>query len=662
MHYTTFEQFCWWLLKKDETFVGCYRLGGIGKTQDGIDLFAIDKQHPQMLHVFECKAWKRFSATRLKDAVDAFLKGGWANRTKRITIIIGQPSIEGTPLAHRWIIDRERLKQAGIDGELWTGDMLTLKVQLFPDILSKFFPWHSVEVFANQWMQRVGFHELVSKSLFDPRKEVADWACEMLGRSEGNVPVHERQTGGATDASGKPHNSGPLRKPSLAIDGNYRQIHSYDSSWIFKGPWFAFDAILPSPRFPRMSAAINFNRPDLRGMTLTFDHTWLLRRFLFAVEAPLDREHRATIVGVDDRGSENTLPQYYMDFPHCRLVIDETGAAEILGVADLLTDVVRDALRKLEATWGATDFPFVTWAGNKVALATIDKRVWREIGQFSEEHDVARGTTQWHMFDGNREVLKPFHNTRTEQFDAGYHGVFYAAEVSGLSYGDSVVILWQPNGIRPDEPMSRRGWWSCTDALEWLSESLLPQVKRDIYERNSIQGWRRLLPATRSTNRDFLQRLDELYVLRDLRKPPLMRDGRWTMGLLKTVQTLQGFFNGFDTPQPFIRKGEMEALFHELSRLAKGRRGTVGYVANSLSLRRHPRDHEDLACAIKEHIDAGRVVTNYAVADYAFRAMLELLDDSDAWLSAEDRWMTFASIEPFAHIRDDAVLVDRHSK
>ena len=28
---TTFEQFCWWLLKKDHTLVGCKRLGGPGK-------------------------------------------------------------------------------------------------------------------------------------------------------------------------------------------------------------------------------------------------------------------------------------------------------------------------------------------------------------------------------------------------------------------------------------------------------------------------------------------------------------------------------------------------------------------------------------------------------------------------------------------------------
>jgi len=171
----TFEQFCWWLLKKDQTLVGCKRLGGNGTAQWGIDLFAFDEQQSSKLSVFECKAWEDFKSTNLTQAVDAFLGGPWAASTKTFTIILAQEDIGGA-LALRWTVEKERLKKAGVDGDLWTAHNLTLRVQTYPDILSKFFPWPSVAFFANQWMERVAFYELVSKAFFDPRERVADWA------------------------------------------------------------------------------------------------------------------------------------------------------------------------------------------------------------------------------------------------------------------------------------------------------------------------------------------------------------------------------------------------------------------------------------------------------------------------------------------------------
>ena len=70
MPYKTFEQFCWWLIKKDQTLVGCKRLGRSGTFQGGIDLFAFDEQLSDKLNVFECKAWTAFDPASLGKAVD----------------------------------------------------------------------------------------------------------------------------------------------------------------------------------------------------------------------------------------------------------------------------------------------------------------------------------------------------------------------------------------------------------------------------------------------------------------------------------------------------------------------------------------------------------------------------------------------------------------
>lgn len=48
-----------------------------------------------------------------------------------------------------------------------------LKVQSYPDILSKFFPGHTALHFANEWMQRVAFIEQLSKAIFESRPTIA---------------------------------------------------------------------------------------------------------------------------------------------------------------------------------------------------------------------------------------------------------------------------------------------------------------------------------------------------------------------------------------------------------------------------------------------------------------------------------------------------------
>jgi len=652
---TTFEQFCWWLLKKDHTLAGCKRLGGEGKVQGGVDLFAFDAEGTGKLSVFECKAWKIFDPTRLTKAIDAFLQGPWAASTRTFTMIVAQQDMGGGALAKRWTTEKERLKLAGIEGDLWTAHTLTQRVQAYPDILSKFFPWHSVEFFANQWMERVAFHELVSKAFFDPRERVARWARDLVTQTGASSQEHRDALPSEESGSAEPDADGYLAS-SLEIDGIHRQVNRNGNGWHFKGPWFSLSAIVPDRRFARASAAISFARPDVAGMTLTVGHTWLLKKFLFGTNAPLTPKYRGFIAGALPQNPD----QYLVDLPNCRIHFQEEGAREIAGVADLLTHVMRDALVELETEWSAVDFPFVRWAGNKVALAAIDESVWHAIGRFAEAHDVNKGTTPWHMFDADRNVLKPYHKHSTEQHDAGYHAIVYATKIDELSIGREVVLLWQPDGLEPNQTFSQRGDWSCEYVLEWLTVSLIPAVKQWVYEREFGNGWK--LPWRAKQARAFAEHLDSLFVVRDLREPPLMRHDTWCASIVESVEALQIFFHARGEPAPFIRRHEMEALYRAIAIVAQGQRGYIGYVSSNLGLRRDIADHADLIDAIHEHIREGRVGLNSFVADCAFRAMLELLADSGAWLSESDQAAIRASLAPFARLRDDAILIERHTK
>ncbi|WP_336964738.1 hypothetical protein [Sphingobium aquiterrae] len=610
---------------------GCKRLGGNGTEQEGIDILARDDQQPDKLNLFECKGWKDFSPTRLTEAVDTFLKGAWSKSANRFTIILAQKDT-GIALSRRWEKERRRLKEHGIDGELWTAEDLTLKVQFHPDIVSKFFPYYNIEYYANTLMKSENFYQLVSKSLFDPDKRVARLAREFL-QSDGD------RTGSST----------------FVIDGTYRRIDQIGNGWHFKGPWLGLSAILPDQRFTHASAALTFNRPDMQGVTLTVDHKWLLTRFLFREGAPLTGQNRGFIVGATPH-SDNQ----YLDLPHCRLSLQRDGAEEIAQVADRLTDAMRISLRALEADWSAVDFPFVARGGRKVALAAISVDAWREIGRFAEEHDVSKGATPWHMFDGNREMLKPYHETANEDFDAGYHGVIRAAQISGLSHEREVILLWQPNSLLPNQTFSSRGWWSCEFTLQWLGEILLPEVRRHVHERDSIGRGRRIFHSKQPD--PVAAHLDSVFAVRDLRQRPLFRDGHWLAGIVESATALQSFFCDATTPEPYIRQGEMENLYRSVAIIAQSNRGYVGYAGSKLGLHRNPRDHMDLIRMIHEYISEGCVVPNSAVADNVFRAMLEMLDDTDAWLRDTERATVRAHIAPFARLRDDAILVHRHTK
>ncbi|MQA42477.1 hypothetical protein [Rugamonas aquatica] len=661
MDATTFEQFCWWLLKKDHALVGCKRLGGPGTEQEGIDLLAFDPSDAGRLRVFECKAWKKFTPTALTHAIDAFLAGEWAGAADRFTLILAQRDV-GSALSKRWVEEVQRLKRAGIEGELWTAHNLTLQAQRYPDILTKFFPFHSVETFANLWMERVAFYELVAKSFFDPREQVAQWARRLMGdehaRGENDTSEDSQVVPAAKPerAVGAGDEAAELSGPSPFIDGIYRSVTQFGSSWHFKGPWFHFSAILPDERFTHASAAITFNRPDMQGVVLTVDHTWLLTRFLFKVGAPLRSRCRDVILG--EVPNEHGL--FVLDLPHCRLSLQEAGVRHLLEVADLLTVAMRDALQGLERRWSAQHFPFVMRGGKKVALAAMPRSLWRAIGQFAVEHDESKGDSAWHMFDGDTQMLKPFHRIATERFDSGYHGIFYVAEIDGLSYSDEVVLLWQPDGPQPEQACSPRGWWSCEFAVAWLHDALLPEVKRWAVQRSFGTVWSRLFKSRQA--QAYSRYLDEVFVMRDLSEQPLLVEGRLTRSLVESVQELQSFFYGASAEQCFIRPGEVDALYETVALAAKAGRGYVGYAQSKLGIREDLADHADLIAHIRLYVRDGRVRANSGAADGALRALLEMLSDSDAHLDDADRKAIVDSLMPFARMLDEAMFVRRHTK
>lgn len=643
-----FEQFCWWLLRKHHRLVGCKRLGGPGLAQGGIDLFAFDEAAPDKLIVFECKSGLGFSARDLTTAIKNFDDGPWKSSTREFYLVLAKYEIE-PPLAERWRQVKKELREKGIHGALWTAHTLTAMVQGHPDVLSKFFPAYSLEFFGNKWMQRVAFYEAFSKAFFDPREAVRASALALAQQGElvASTPIDAKPT------------ESPLIEPVSVPDGDdVREFVRSGYSWSYKGPWFSINALLPGPQFSNPSAAIQFNIENLTGLTLALSGRWLHDNMLFATGAPVTHEHRGFIVG-----PALHLQGQVIDLSSARLWLPDEVVEELASVADAFTADVHAAYLALELKWGATGFPFVPWAGDRVAIGAINRRAWREIMAFARAHDVNAGDGPWNLFDAAPNVLKPYvvqperHGGR---FDRGYHGIFHASEdVDVTLFDEQLAILWQPPDSYSDEELSERTWWPCEFAQRWLVNELLPEVRRWVLRRE-FPSWIGRVTRRKAVSR-FEGALEELVALRDLRRLPLLQDERLAVPTPDAVERLQSFFNAANNlPHAFVNTLVVETLYRALAVLARLGYGHVPYVAGNLNLREPPETHAELETAILSKLREHEVVANTFVVDCALRAALELMPDDDAPIPPPVDDVLRDALVSLARVHDNAQLARRH--
>lgn len=620
-----FEQLCWWLIGKDHQVVGCQRLGGSGKEQDGIDLFAFDHFDTSALVVYECKCWQKFTVDKLKTAITNFLKGHWATQASSFTLIVAQKSIDN--LAKEWPIQRDRLHKAGIKAELLTGIHLTERIQRFPDILSKFFPGADHAAFGNEWMQRVGFIERLNKALVDPRPGIAKTAEDFLETSNDETELTSE--------------------------------HQFQNNWSLKSPWIYLSCILPQGQFYPGSALIILNRDDLMGASITIDQKWLLENFIGVPGAPLKHKYRPFING-ELPSSPGEKEKYIIDLKNCRCTLSTEGAKDLAYAADRLTAVFLDSLKRREEAWGASNFPFVHAGDIRIALCTMPKWLWRDILKFSQVHDYENGNTEWHCFDAASGALKPYTKESNEKYKRGYHGIFYVSEdLDELTYGDKIALLWSPPDIHFDNEISPQNWWSCEYALKWVQDELIPEIGNWLVRQSFNEI--RFLFSRRKKKREQLIWWKENALIKDVRAKPLQLNQRFmSIGPFATVEILQSYFSPFNSD--FISADEMAALYRALIILLKSGRGYTGYIAGNLSLQNTIETHSEIATVLEQRIASNYLRINSFSVDYSLRAMMEIIGNEDSWMSDNDRNIVFDALKPFMEHYDRGLLRKRHSK
>lgn len=617
-----FEQFCWWLLNKDHDLVGCQILGRQGsRSQDGIDLFAFHRSRPDVLRVYECKCWKRFTPGALKQTVDRFLSGRWVGTAQAFTLILSQNGLKGWDV--EWLDARRKLNDHGIEANIWTAEHLTVKLQAAPDVISRFFGEMAATRWGAEWMRRVAFNDSLLKALEDPRTHVSSLARDFIDEAS-------------------------------VASGELTTFHANEQTWFMRRPWVEIRALLPRGKdfqYPG-SAIVSLKLPDTAGVDVVLSQKWMLENFLGHSGSPISPTARPFFKGSISQDKTEAI----LDFNHTRFIIAPEVLKEIVTASDALSDRYISALEQQESQWNSVGFPVVAWTGPKVVLCKVDRWAWDWIVAFANDHDVRKGTTSWHIFHEARDRLMPC-------CELGYRGMFWGVHIPELCDESQIAILWDPTFV--DGRSDRRAAWSCSETYSWIYEDLLPAVGRWSTVRRFTWLYRWLHPIkTRSWIAYTLELWDSAQMLSEVRSHDLVRGEAYrSLGLLKTLYRLQSFYNspGRCSRSHFCLEYHLE-LYQTLLCLLEGGRGYPDSMAANLGIRVNCQDHAELRINLVERVKNRTVSTEPTKVDYVMRAMLEAIGEDDSWIDSRIRDAAFESLMPWMAFHDRQLLIERHSR
>lgn len=147
LEWENFEKLIARIVSQEFTITDTYLYGVRGQDQSGLDILASIKATDKKA-CFQCKRVQTFSALDIKNAVNKFLKGKWAQQTQIFVLCI-TISLNHTQQIDEIENQKKILKEYGIDFIIWDGTdtgLLSLKLKNLPEIVDDFF--------GREWVKR----------------------------------------------------------------------------------------------------------------------------------------------------------------------------------------------------------------------------------------------------------------------------------------------------------------------------------------------------------------------------------------------------------------------------------------------------------------------------------------------------------------------------
>ncbi len=137
LSWENFERLCLRLERVDAELESCRMYGARGQSQEGIDVYSVERSSGKH-RVLQCKRVEQFGPSKLRDAVDLFLKGSWASTTVCFTICTTL-SLESTQIVTEIETQRQRLRTKDIRLQIWDAAELDVLLKSQPEIIDDFF-------------------------------------------------------------------------------------------------------------------------------------------------------------------------------------------------------------------------------------------------------------------------------------------------------------------------------------------------------------------------------------------------------------------------------------------------------------------------------------------------------------------------------------------
>jgi hypothetical protein len=184
-----FERLCLRLVRLDSEVEHAQLYGVAGQSQEGIDLYA--RSFDGSFAVHQCKKIKDIGPADIRNAVDKFLKGTWANRAKKFVLCTSQ-SIARKELADECENQGQLLKAKGVEFAVWDSEEISGQLRGQPRLVFDFFGKAWVEAFLGRYALEALGDRLETSQVSEFRSKLRTFYSAFFTQQDPGIPIPPR--------------------------------------------------------------------------------------------------------------------------------------------------------------------------------------------------------------------------------------------------------------------------------------------------------------------------------------------------------------------------------------------------------------------------------------------------------------------------------------
>ena len=172
-----FEKLCIRLASKDADIERCRLYGERGQKQDGIDIYARERDDKGKYRVYQCRRIEKLSSAGIQRAVSDFMQGQWADKSSSF-IYCTSHSLRDTKLTDEIEAQTRVLAAIGTRFDAWDSETLSAKLKEDPKLVDDFFGRSWAEAYCgadarNELEKRLTPTELCKQALAHLDRQIA---------------------------------------------------------------------------------------------------------------------------------------------------------------------------------------------------------------------------------------------------------------------------------------------------------------------------------------------------------------------------------------------------------------------------------------------------------------------------------------------------------